>query len=143
VQKFDSSGNIAITNDDEYIDLDHWASLLQSGVSDSRVQSAAGDLRIALATLVVSEHHASGSVYGTRIYLDHARGVGIYYPPRPGVKTYQTYVQGDFNFVPDTHWDEFLAAGLAPLPFDPTEPTPNPVPPLPIGHRVLLPMIQK
>jgi DNA-binding beta-propeller fold protein YncE len=143
VQKFDSSGDIAITNQDEYIDLDHWATLLQSGVSDAKVQGAASDVRVALLTFVVSEHHASGSVYGTPIDLDHARGVGIYYPPQPSVKTYQTYVRGELNFVTDTYWDEFLAAGLAPLPFDPSLPIPNPVAPLPIGLRIFIPIVQR
>lgn len=144
-QKFDSSGDIAITNDDEYVDLDHLASLLQSGVSDPNVQSAAGQLRVALLTFVITEHQASGSVYGIPIDVSHARGVGIYYPPRPGVKTYQTYVQGEFNFVTDTHWDEFLAAGLAPLPFDPRQPKPNPVPPLPLRlkPRVYLSLVRR
>jgi len=69
-------------------------------------------------------------VPGAGYDLRNARGVGIYYPPRPSVRTYQVYVQGELNFVNDQRWDEYLAAGLAPLPFDDTLPEPHPIQPI-------------
>jgi hypothetical protein len=142
VQKFDSSANLAITNEDEYVDLDDWARLVQSGVSDGGVKTAATALRSILPAFIIREHHASGSVYGVEVNLNRAQGVGIYYPPRASVTTYQTY-RNELTFAVDTRWDEYLAAGLAALPFDPSEPPPNPVPPLPLGRRVLLPIVRR
>jgi hypothetical protein len=138
VQKFDSGGNFAITNDDEYVDLAGWAEAVQANIGDSGVQGAAAALRNALPGLVVREHHASGSLEQAtgapdQYTLDGAHGLGIYYPPRASVKTYQTYVQGELNFATDTHWKDYLAAGLTALPFDPSDPEVNPVAPLPLG----------
>jgi tripartite motif-containing protein 71 len=148
VQKFDSGGNFVITNDDEYVDLAGWAEMVQANVSDSGVQGAAAALQNALPGLVVREHHASGSLEQAtgapdEYVLAGAHGVGIYYPPRASVKTYQTYVQGELNFATDTHWDEYLAAGLTALPFDPSDPVVNPVAPLPLGftNRTYLPIL--
>jgi hypothetical protein len=150
VQKFDSNGSFTITNEDEYVDLDHWAALVQSGVNDSAVQSAATALRGAIPGLVIREHHLSGLLSDSNgssntVNLDNARGIGIYYPPQASVKTYQTYARGDLTFSVETRWVNFLAAGLAALPFDPSEPVPNPIAPLPLTgvQRVYLSRIQR
>lgn len=133
-QKFDSGGNYTVTEDDEYVDLQHWVSLVQAGIGDASVKQAATALQQTLPGAVLREHHASGNIAldtNVSVNLEQAHGIAIYYPARASTKTYQTYVRGDLNFPIDTRWDEFLAAGLAALPFDPTDPGQNPVPPLP------------
>lgn len=141
VQKLDSNASYTLQNEDEYVDLDHWASLVETGVPDAGVQSTATALRHALDPLVIGTHAASGSlvqitgVPDSGYNLAQAHGLGIYYPPRASVKTYQVYAQGELNFAVDTLWDEYLATGLASLPFDPSEPEPQPVEPLPLPDR--------
>jgi hypothetical protein len=145
-QKFDSSGDIVIANTDEYLDLKDWITHLQqsqNGVNDSAVQSKATALANALPALVVREHHASGIYTDMQIDLEHAHGIAIYYPPQPSTRTYQSYAQGDLTFPRDTRWDEFLAAGLATLPFDPAEPAPNPVAPLGVQQAIYLPLVRR
>lgn len=138
VQKLDSSASYVLQNDDEYVDLDHWAELVTGGVNDSGVQSAAATLRTTLKAFALKTYATSGDlaqvtgVAGSGYTLTNARGVGIYYPPRASVKTYQVYARGELNFALDTRWDEYLAAGLAGLPFDPSAPEPNPIEPLPL-----------
>jgi len=136
VQKLDSGGNFFLSDEDEYVDLDHWAELVATGISDSAIQTSATALRSSLTRLVLRNYATSGvldtvvGVPGAGYDLRNARGVGIYYPPRPSVRTYQVYVQGELNFVNDQRWDEYLAAGLAPLPFDDTLPEPHPIQPI-------------
>jgi hypothetical protein len=135
-----------ITNTDEYIDLKDWITHLQqpqNGVNDSAVQSKAAALASALLALVVRERHASGLYTDIQIDLEHAHGIAIYYPPQPSTRTYQGYAQGDLTFPRDTRWDEFLAAGLATLPFDPAEPAPNPVAPLGVPRVIYLPLVRR
>jgi hypothetical protein len=145
-QKFDSSGDMAITNADEYLDLKDWITHLQqvqNGVNDSAVQSKAAALASALPALVVRERHASGLYADIQVDLEDARGIAIFYPPQPSTRSYQGYAQGDFVFTRDTRWDEFLAAGLATLPFDPTAPEPNPVAPLALPRVIYLPLVRR
>lgn len=157
VQKLDSGADFFLQNEDEYLDLDHWAEVVAAGVSDSGVVAQAEAVRSRLRQLVLRNYATSGSleavvgVVGAGYDLRNARGVGVYYPPRASVRTYQTYVQGELTFVTDTRWDEYLGAGLAALPFDPRPVEPQPVEPLPLPsgqdldptsrHRVFLPLL--
>jgi len=157
VQKLDSGGNFFLNPEDEYVDLDHWAELVATTIADSAIQTSAAALRSSLTQLVLQNHFHSGpldtivGIPDAGYDLQNARGVGIYYPPRPSVRTYQVYVQGELTFVGDQRWDEYLAAGLAPLPFDDTVPEPHPIQPiiLPVipaqgtlPYHVFLPMLQ-
>jgi sugar lactone lactonase YvrE len=147
-QTLDSNGDLMLTHDDEYIDLDDWAERIQYNISDSTVQQAAKELRSVLAQLILHERHQSQSYRGAWVDLKNARGIGIYYPVQFSARTYQIYIQGELTFVVDTVWDEFLAAGLAALPFDPSEPQPIPVAPLPFEtttpkYHVHLPVLQR
>jgi len=143
-QKLDSSLPLyTITDDDEYVDLEDWATLIQSGVvTDTVVQSKAAALLSALNALRISsslyKRHASGRREGIDINLENTHGIGIYYPQRGGS---YTYTGGGLTFPADTLWDEFLAAALDSLPLDPYNPAPNPVAPL--QHRVFLPIAQR
>jgi len=86
----------------------------------------------------------STTYQGSAMQLDQARGIAIYYPSQASARTYQTYIQGDLIFPDDTLWDEFLAAGLAALPFDPSAPEPHPVAPLPFArYTIYLPVVRR
>src|SRR5262249_49365206 len=61
VQKFDSLNNGRLDDKQEYVDLDHWAQLVQGGVADSTIKTAAANVRSALKNVVINEHHASGN----------------------------------------------------------------------------------
>ncbi len=144
VQLLDSSGDILLNAQDEYIDLDHWAELIRNGIDDPAVRAAADHLRSEIASFVIREHSASGSYNTIDVNLDNARGIGIYYPPTHSARTNQQY-RNELNFAADTFWDEFLTTELSPLSFDPAVPPPNPVAPLPFEHRfeqaIYLPLI--
>lgn len=127
-QKLDSDGNYILTSSDEYVDLDHWAELVQNGITNSSIQVAAAQVRQAFQLTVLANYRMSGSlaqtigVQNASYNFEYARGLGIYYPARPSTRTYSAYVQGDLRFVIDAKWDEYLAVGLVSLPFDPVEP---------------------
>ncbi len=145
-QMFDSDASNALTPADDNIDLDHWAELVQASVHDSAVQSAAEALRAAVDEFVVQEHHSSGSYQGLAVNLDHARGVGIYYPSAPSTRTYQTYRQNGLTFVDDTRWDEFLSAVLAEQPLSIMPSIARPAAPVPFVHsdwKLYLPQIRR
>jgi sugar lactone lactonase YvrE len=136
VQKLDSNGDNVITIDDQYIDLDHWAELVQAlpdaldttghNVAED-VRVAADDLRVALRSLVVLAPHDGAQ-------LANARGVSIYFPPRTNTRP---YAKENLEFLAREGWGEFLKAVLDPQQVDLTPSTPNPVPPLPIGTAPL------
>jgi len=134
-QKFDSSNNGQITDDDEYVSMGHFAQLVQGGVSDSAVVSAAAQLRTSLSKLVTTNYLGSGLLNGTQMSLNDARGLAIYYPPRPGFRTYGPY-RNELSFARDTRWDEFLQAQLAALALNVEPvPPPNPAAPLPYENQ--------
>ena len=137
VQTFDSGGNTVLTQEDEYVDLYHWAFLV-SGISDSALRSAAISLYTALRPIVY-EHHANGTIDGVPVNLDNAHGVAIYYPLHPSERTYQTY-RNELAFATDTLWDEFLQSQLAPQAILPPQP-PNPIAPRRLQQRIYLPAI--
>lgn len=138
VQKLDSGGNLTLQEEDEYVDLDHWAELVAARVGDSAVQARAADVRARLTQLVVRNHRRSGDLSvinrpDAGYNLDNARGLGIYFPPRPSVRTFETYLRGDLHFVAEHRWDEFLATGLTPLSYDENRGSePEPIEPLPV-----------
>jgi hypothetical protein len=88
-----------------YIDLGHFALLLQNNSSDARVQQAAGQLLSALQDAVVAERHGSGKKGST--------GLAIYFPnstlyssPLAGPQSYAV-IAG--SFTRSSLWDDFLA----------------------------------
>jgi hypothetical protein len=151
VQKLDSSGDGAITDNDEYIDLDHWAELLQgSPTLSAAVKASATTLRAAIGDLILTPRSQSGTANSPitgapqPVALTNARGLAIYYPPRPGVRSYQTY-RNELSFATDSRWDEWLQAQLSALGVIQPAADPNPVAPLafPRAYTVYLPMIRR
>jgi sugar lactone lactonase YvrE len=139
-QTLDSNADLVLNLQDEYIDLDHWAQLVQSGVSDNAVRNAAAAVRSARAAVVLRDRHASGTYEHRRMDLSEARGVGIYYPTQHTARIYGAY-RRDFTFTADTQWDEFLAAALAERSFAAAEPAPRPIAPLRMTPPVFVPIV--
>jgi streptogramin lyase len=141
-QAFDSTGDGQITAEDEYVDLNHWATLAQTGINDSAVKNAALALHSDLTGFIVRERHQTGGYNGQVVNLEQAHGVAIYYPRQLSSTTYQFYGQGGLTFPVDTHWDEYLAATLAALPLGSGK-QPGPVEPPPLRSKIYLPFVRR
>ncbi|MDW8072388.1 MAG: clostripain-related cysteine peptidase, partial [Anaerolineae bacterium] len=149
-QKFDSRDYYRITNDDEYLDLYHFAERVKQYVSVGDVQAAAQGVMNAIEDgFVVAERHRSGVWEGEEaLYwdLDNAHGVAIYFPPRSGSLDYSQYTSHQlFSFTGEGQWDEFLVDyfGVMGLPPDPS--TAPGLPPMlaPDYKEVYLPVIMR
>jgi PKD repeat protein len=132
-QKFDSQGYLQITNDDEYLDLYHFAHLIQQNIPVASVQNAAQAVINAVNAYVIVERHHSGNFRYADGYpfwnFDNAHGVSIYFPRRPSGKGYGGYMANIYRFTVDSSWDEFLKTyyGILVLPPEPVDPTLPPV----------------
>jgi streptogramin lyase len=134
VQKLDSSGDVAITAQDTYVDLDHFAELVAAQLSDQAVDSAAGSLRTALSGLYATPHLARSGIYnGISVDLSNARGLAIYLPPQLNIGYLDQY-RNELNLAADTNWDELLQVLYGSLSLTDTPP-PNPIEPLPVEQR--------
>ncbi len=163
VQKYDSGGVSPVNLDveDSYVDLVDLAQHLKDELGDAAVSAAANQVIAAVEgaqPFVIAAHHASGRYVDAYINLEHARGLGIYYPPvrMPKLAGAQVAATGDsaivgyladqlFPITYGSQWTTFLATSLpqtamAPGP-DNTEllPPPPPTPDL----RVFLPMTMR
>lgn len=110
VQKFDSREPLyKITQEDEYIDLVHWASLVQS-IPNSSINAAAQKVLDRVRNqLVVVSRRESGNIDNLSINLDNANGVSIYFPLSSGGNAFQSYSSHRlFQFTANSQWDDFL-----------------------------------
>ena len=148
-QKFDSRDYFRITDDDEYLDLYHFAQRTKQYISNSDVQNAAQGVMDAInAGFVVAEHHQSG-YYQSKpwgiVYwdLDNAHGVSIFFPPRSGSLDYNGYINHQlFRFTVDSMWDDLLKDYFGVIGLPPETPTTPPPPPmLRPEYKVFLPMV--
>lgn len=146
-QKFDSRDYFKITDDDEYLDLYHFAQRVKQFVSNSAVQAAAQEVMDALSSgFVVAEHHQSGMwSEEEELYwdLDNAHGVSIYFPPRSGSSDYNRYISHQlFRFTADSEWDELLTEYFGVMGLPPETPTEPQLPPMLVPeHRIYLPSV--
>jgi PKD repeat protein len=147
VQTFDSRDYLTLNSTDEYVDLYHFAELVDAGISNATVQSRAQDVMNAVANCIVTEHHQSGwdPWSGNYWYLDNAHGIAIYFPPRSDSWDYDNYVTGDnWAFCSATAWDDFLASyfSLLIIPDPPGDPVDPGMPPMqPVPPRIFLPLV--
>ncbi|MEM4217369.1 MAG: clostripain-related cysteine peptidase [Candidatus Methanomethylicaceae archaeon] len=145
-QKFDSRDYFKITDDDEYLDLYHFAKKVKQYVQNSEVQNAAQAVMDALSTgFVVAEHHQSGKYKEEYWDLDNAHGISIYFPPKPGSSDYSKYIDHQlFQFTVDGQWDEFLKDYFGVLGLPPESPTEPELPPmLAPEFKIYLPLVIK
>ena len=144
-QKLDSRYYLVIDNDDEYVDLYHFADLLEQNVNvPAGIQNAAQGVVDAIGSpdgsFLVEEHHESGS-YGANYWdLDNTHGLSLYFPPHNSVWGYTEYINGTLPFVSDMQWDEFLQAYFGEI-VTPPDPPPG-VPPMPVpSFTIYLPLV--
>jgi murein DD-endopeptidase MepM/ murein hydrolase activator NlpD len=110
VQKLDSREPLyKITQEDEYIDLVHWASLVQS-IPNSSINAAAQQVLDRVRNqLVVVSRRESGNINNLPIDLSNANGVSIYFPLSSGGNAFQSYISHRlFQFTSNSQWDNFL-----------------------------------
>jgi len=145
VQTFDSRDYTILDNTDEYIDLYHFAELVNADISDITVQSAAQSVMNTITNCVVAEHHQSGRDpwSGNDWHLDDAHGIAIYFPPGSGGWDYANYVTGgSWAFANATTWADFLVNYFALAHIPPDPPIDPGVPPIqPVTERVFLPLV--
>jgi hypothetical protein len=96
---------------DSYIDLYHFAYLIDQNIADATIQTAAQAVMAAVNNAVIAEAHESGGGIG----LDDAHGISIYFPASEGDSGYSNYNSSNLQFVADKGWDEFLAAFFNPV----------------------------
>jgi hypothetical protein len=94
---------------DSYIDLYHFAYLIDQNIADATIQSAAQAVMTAVDDAVIAEAHDNGGA-GDYYPLDNAHGISIYFPASEDASYYSNYNSGNLVFVADEGWDEFLAA---------------------------------
>jgi len=92
---------------DSYLDLYHFAYLIDQSIGDATIQTAAQAVMTAVNNAVIAEAHENGS--GGEYYeLDNAHGVAIYFPASESDPGYSDYSGTNLQFVADKSWDEFL-----------------------------------
>lgn len=153
-QKYDSNYDSVLDQRDVYIDVRHWAALLNTSVSDAEIASLARGLISDVDALEIFGQVGSGSAViganqSARVSLEQATGVGIYYPAQAGNRTYLNYVRG-LEFPAVTRWDSLIADTLTPLPPALNEREVIGNPPLPFtrtatasGNRIYLPLLRR
>ena len=98
---------------DSYIDLYHFAFLIDQNIADATIQTAAQAVMTAVNNAVIAEAHENGSG-GDYYQLDDAHGISIYFPASEGDSGYSNYNDSNLAFVADKGWDEFLTAFFNP-----------------------------
>lgn len=90
----------------DFIDLYHFAQLLNSGVSDPVIQNDTQNVMNAVAAAVIQEGHGSINA--------NSHGISIYFPY--GRDDYLSRYETDTTFAAATQWDEFLRAYYSTVP---------------------------
>jgi hypothetical protein len=114
-QKFDSNVDLMLTDEDGYVDLYHFAELIQQNIPLQNVQVAAQEVLDVIgpvgANLVLHERHMSGVYWGNGEYwnLDQAHGLSIYLPMGKEDWMQAYYTDDELSFAADTAWNEFIA----------------------------------
>ena len=148
-QKYDSGGlrSVDLDVEDAYVDIINLAERVRAQVDDSDVDAAAnalidavqGNTSDGIPPFVIDELHATHSytVFDTNskknvtfvVNLDHAHGIGLFYPPRSAMDTnsaYLAYIQHQlFHVTRDNGWTRFIANGIPPQLGDDVPAMPN------------------
>lgn len=107
VQRFDERDPLEISDEDRVIDLYHFASLVNSRITDPDVRTAASELMTTLRNYVVYDDMWSGWAidHDKQAYWNHenAHGVSIFFP---GSAHRECYYNGDWlDFAAGTNWE--------------------------------------
>lgn len=151
-QKFDSIDYYQITQDDEYLDLYHFADRMESYSQNAAIRTAAQNLKNAIQDGFVIYNRTFSATYGSGDLnywdLSNAKGISVYFPPRPGSNLqgdYQRYIgHQSYAFTQTNPWDDFLKdyfglLGLPPI-IDPLAEVP---PMLEPSKIVFLPFVKR
>jgi hypothetical protein len=92
--------------DPDFIDLYHFAQLIQIEVPDVQIQTDAQNVMNAVTASVIAEGHGA-------LHPD-SHGISIYFPY--GASRYLSSYETETEFAQDTMWDEFLIAYYTTLP---------------------------
>jgi len=92
--------------DTDFIDLYHFAQLIQAEVPDAQIQTDAQNVMNAVTAAVISEGHGALN--------PDSHGISIYFPY--GGSSYLSSYETETEFAQDTMWDEFLIAYYTTLP---------------------------
>jgi sugar lactone lactonase YvrE len=144
VQKLDSSGDVTITAQDTYVDIDHFAELVASQINDQASKDSAATLRSALSALYATPHFArSGTYNGITVDLSNARGLAIYLPPQLNIGYLDQY-RNTLSFAAGSSWDEVLQTLYGSLSLSDPPPL-NPVEPLPVTrqYELFMPIVRQ
>lgn len=92
--------------DPDFIDLYHFAQLIQTGILDPQIQADAQNVMNAVSTAVIAEGHGASR--------PNSHGISIYFPY--GWGDYLSRYETETTFAVNTWWDEFLRTYYATLP---------------------------
>ena len=92
--------------DADFIDLYHFAQLIQSEIPDPVIQNDAQNVMNAVFNSVINEGHG--------IINANSHGISIYFPY--GLYDYLSRYETETNFAVNTQWDEFLTTYYTTLP---------------------------
>jgi len=95
--------------DPSFIDLYHFAFLINENIVDATIQSAAQAVMTGVNNAVIAEAHENGSDEWYH-ELGDSHGISIYFPSSTDDPGYSNYNSSNLEFVADKGWDEFLAA---------------------------------
>lgn len=90
----------------DFVDLYHFAQLVQAMIPDLQIQNDAIAVMNAVTTAVIQEGHGGGN--------PNSHGISIYFPY--GYCSYGSRYEIDTHFADDTLWDEFLTSYYATIP---------------------------
>ena len=92
--------------DTDFIDLYHFAQLLQAEIPDPVIQTDTTNVMNAVTAAVTQEGHGSGN--------PNSYGISIYFPY--GAGDYLSRYETETQFATDTNWDEFLTTYYSTVP---------------------------
>lgn len=92
--------------DADFIDLYHFAQLIQSEIPDPTIQTDAQNVMNAVVAAVINEGHGVGNA--------NSHGISIYFPY--GLYDYLSRYETETDFAVNTQWDEFLMTYYTTLP---------------------------
>lgn len=112
VQRFDSEIYYTVDGDDEFIDLYHFAELVEQEVDDATVDAAAQAVRQQLTGVVRSAPPLIKRAHQTSALIDwdlsHSHGIGIFYPSSSTSLGYGRYGVANWTFSAASNWADLL-----------------------------------
>lgn len=101
VQRFSFDSDHDIERDDYYIDLYRFAQLVYENTNDNQIQTDASNLMTEINTMIIEEHHRSGSYENNYWGLDHSHGISVYFPD----KSSSFYNELWLDFAEGANWN--------------------------------------